>query len=89
MEHTPSRHRPQCDRIALYVAPDGRSVQLPIPAGRTPDGLISRYGQTYALTLVATVTGEDADAVLDRVVLDAVRTADAAGELDALLEEAT
>jgi hypothetical protein len=73
--------------VAHYVAPDGRRVSLPIPAGHQPAGLISRYGLTYMLTLVATPTGEDADTIVDRAILHAVREAEQAGELDALLDE--
>ncbi len=87
MENTQTAPRPQCDRIAHYVAADGRRCSIPVPAGRTPDGFLSRYGITYVLALVAQPTGEDADAIVDRAILRAVREADAAGEIDALLAE--
>jgi hypothetical protein len=77
-----------CDRIAYYVAGDGQHVTIPVTAGRTPDEAITRHGRTYTRLLVGTPTGEDAGAVMNRAILQAVREADEAGELAALLEEA-
>jgi hypothetical protein len=79
--------RPQCDRIAYYLSPEGRRCSVPVPAGTYPAGLLERDGRPYRLLLVATPNGDDADAIVDRAILAAVREADAAGELAALVED--
>jgi hypothetical protein len=87
MKVTHPATRPQCDRVAYYVSPDDRRVTIPIAVGMTPAPTIERYGRTYVHLLVGTPEGEDANAVIDRAILQAVREADAAGELEALLAE--
>jgi hypothetical protein len=87
MKITENADRPQCDRIAYYISPDGRRYSTPLLAGTYPRGLIERHGQPYRLLLVVTPQGDDADAIVDRAILAAVRNADASGELAALVDE--
>jgi hypothetical protein len=46
-----------CDQIALYGAPDGTTTRVPIPAGCTPQPLVSVYGR--ARFLVAVIDADD------------------------------
>lgn len=70
-----------CVKTALYVAPDGRSTEVPLPEGVQPAPYVSRYGKVYVLTAVLR-----GDAPPDAAILEAVRAAEAAGELE--VEEA-
>ena len=88
MKVTTETTRPQCDRIAYYVASDGQHVTLPIAKGMSPADTIEHRDRLYTRVLVASPTGEDAAAVMNRAILQAGREADEAGEIAALLEEA-
>jgi hypothetical protein len=85
MKRNVTTARSQCDRIAYYISPEGRRCAVPVPAGTEPSGLLERQGRPYLLLITVRPTGDDADAVIDRAILDAVRAADAAGEISALL----
>jgi hypothetical protein len=88
MNVTPPATRPQCDRVAYYVAPNDDRVTIPVVAGREPDETIERHGRTYRRVIVATPQGDGADTVIDRAILAAVRAAEEAGETDDLVREA-
>jgi len=87
MKHNTDTGAAQCDRLAIYtdVASSYATVDtltLPVRAGATPPNHHTQYGRQYVLACV--VSG---DMDTDAAILQAVRDADAAGELDFLLED--